>query len=553
MAIKKVVFRLIIFAGMILLVGCYGDGNESTTETEKKEGTTAESKGELHLATTGEIPTLKTNGTMDGLSQTIIQNVFEGLYRIGKDDKPTEGIAKEYETSEDGKIYTFHLREDATWSNGSPITADDFIYAWKKALHPDTFSPHAYLMSPVKNAAEIQNPDDDMYGKVDKLGVKAVDEKTLEVTLANRVPYFIELLTNPVFYPQNRMFVEEQGDEYALEVENLVFNGPYILESWDHGQSWVLKKNTDYWDAKTVKTDQINFKVAKDTSTEVNLYESNTIDVANLSSEFVDVYKESEEFVTSLKSEMYFLRFNQKNEFLSNVNIRKSLDMVWDKKQAAEVILKNGSFPAYYLVPHDFTESPSGKDFREKYGDFNTLEIEKAQELFKKGMDELGVSEVSLELLSYDDGQRKSVAEYIKNQWEQNLPELTVTINQQPNKQKLALEDKLDYDVSHSGWRNDVKDPVEFLSVFLSDGPYNWQNFKNEQYDKLVKKAQTDFSDIEQRFKDLQEAERILMEEEAAISPMYQAGSARLIKPYVKNFVAHSNSTYTYKWVEVKK
>ncbi|WP_171046270.1 peptide ABC transporter substrate-binding protein [Lentibacillus cibarius] len=553
MVVKKVVSVWVILAGIVLLTGCYGGGYESVNDSNQKEGDAAESQSTLYLATTGEIPTLKTNGTMDGLSQTIIQNIFEGLYRIGKDDKPTEGIASGYETSENGKVFTFDLREDAQWSNGDSVTANDFIYAWKKALHPDTFSPHAYLMSPIKNASEIQNPDDVKYGKVDQLGVKALDKKTLEVTLENKVPYFIELLTNPVFYPQNKKFVEEQGEDYALEVENLVFNGPFTLKSWNHGQGWVLEKNKAYWDSKTVKTDEINYKVAKDTSTAVNLYESNTIDVANLSSEFVDVYKDNKEFATSVMSEVYFLRFNQKNKFLSNVKIRKALDMAWDKKQATEVILKNGSKPAHYLVPYNFTESSSGEDFREKYGNFNTTEVEKAQELFKQGMDELGVSKVSLELLSYDDGQRKSVAEYIKNQWEKNLPGLSITINQQPNKQKIALEEKLDYDVSHSGWRNDVKDPVEFLSLFLSDGPYNWQNFRNEKYDKLVKKAQTDFSDIEKRFKDLQEAERILIEEEAAISPMYQAGSAKLIKPYVKDFVAHSNNTYTYKWVKVKK
>ncbi|MFD1037513.1 peptide ABC transporter substrate-binding protein [Virgibacillus byunsanensis] len=553
MSIKKVSIVWIVLSTILILAGCYGGSGESIEEPKQKEGEASETESVLHLATTGEIPTLKTNGTMDGLSQTIVQNIFEGLFRIGKDGNPIEGIASDHETSEDGKKYTFYLRENATWSNGDPVTTNDFIYAWKKALHPDTFSPHAYLMSQIKNATEIQNPEHDMYGKVDKLGVKAVDKHTLEVTLENGVPYFIELLTHPVFYPQNKKFVEEQGEDYALEVENLIFNGPYTLESWDHSQSWNLKKNKEYWDVEAVETNEINFKVAKDTSTEVNLYEANTIDIANLSSEFVDVFKDDDDYDTSVKSEVYFLRFNQENEFLSNANIRKALDMAWDKEQAADVILKNGSKPAYYLVPHEFNVSPSGEDFREKFGDMNTGKVAKAQELFKKGMDELGVNEVSLELLSYDDGQRKSVAEYIKNQWETNLPGLTVSINQQPNKQKLALEDNLDYDISHSGWRNDVNDPVEFLSVFLSDGPYNWQNFKNEKYDKLVKKAQTDFSDITQRFKDMQEAERILIEEEAAISPMYQAGSARLIKPYVQDFIAHSNSTYSYKWVKVDK
>ncbi|MBD7909060.1 peptide ABC transporter substrate-binding protein [Sporosarcina gallistercoris] len=549
---KSLWFYMMIFGSLVLLAGCYG--GESTQESAKSGDSPTGGKEEesvLHLAVAGEIPTLKTNGAMDGLSQTMIQNIFEGLFRIDADDKVSEGLVETYDVSEDGLKYTFHLREDALWSNGEPTKATDFIYAWKKALHPDTVSPHAYLMDAVKGAADIQNPEHDMYGKVDELGVTAPNDFTLEVELNNDVPYFTELLTNPVFYPQNEKFAEEQQDNYALEVENLVFNGPFTLDSWDHDQKWTLKKNEDYWNAEDVKVDEVNFKVAKDTSTEVNLYETDTIDVANLSSEFVDVYKDHEEYTTSLKSEVYFLRMNQKNEFLSNTNIRKAIDMGWDKEQAAESILKNGSKPAYWLVFPDFVESQDGEEFRERYGDLNKGTAEEAKELWNKGLEELGVTEVKLDFLSYDDGQRKSVAEYMKNQLETNLPGLSITINQQPNKQKLALEDALDYDLSYSGWRNDVADPVEFLSVFLSDGAYNWQAFKNDQYDKNVKQAMVDFTDLDKRFAELQDAEQILIGEEAAISPMYQAGSARLIKPHVKGFTAHANSTYSYQWVTI--
>ncbi|MHC0551890.1 ABC transporter substrate-binding protein [Salinicoccus sp. CNSTN-B1] len=155
--------------------------------------------------------------------------------------------------------------------------------------------------------------------------------------------------------------------------------------------------------------------------------------------------------------------------------------------------------------------------------------------------------------MSYDDDQRKSMAEYMKNQWEKNLPGLTVNINQQPNKQKLDLESQQDYDMSFSGWRNDLSDPVEFLNIHLSDGPYNWQDFENEEYDSLVKKAQTDFSDLDQRFADLQEAERILIDQETAISPIYQSANARLIKPEVNNFTAHPDNTFSFKWVTMEK
>lgn len=540
---------------LVVLAGCYGGEQKETTEEKKGENSSEETANTsvLHLAVAGEIPTLKTNGQMDGLSQTIIQNIFEGLFRMDTNDNIIEGVVDTYDISEDGKKYTFHLKKKSLWSNDKPVTADDFVYAWKRNLHPETISPHAYLMGPLKNASAIQDPKNALYGKVDELGIKAVNASTLEVELENTVPYLVELLTNPVFYPQNQEFLEAEGDQYALEPENLIFNGPFTLDSWDHDQKWILKKNPKYWDAGNVKLDEVNFNVAKDTATEVNLYETNTIDVVNLSSEFVDVYKDHKEYTTSLKSEVYFLRMNQKNPQLANVNIRKAIDMGWDKEQVANAILKNGSKAAYWLVFPGFVDSPNGEDFRDRFGELNKGTVEEAQKLWNTGLKELGVSEISLELLSYDDGQRKSVAEYMKNQLEKNLPGLNITINQQPNKQKLALEDAQDYDLSHSGWRNDIADPVEFLSVFLSDGPYNWQSFKNEQFDFFVKKAMVDFSDNEQRTKDLQEAEDILIGQEAAISPMYQAGSARLIKPYVKGLTAHSNSTSSYQWVSIVK
>lgn len=551
---KKITWLFtLILASLVALAGCYGGEKPADEEESKGEGKSEETAkaSVLHLAAAGEIPTLKTNGQMDGLSETILQNLYEGLFKLDADDNIVEGIVDTYDVSEDGSTYTFHLKE-AVWSNDEPVTADDFVYAWKRNMHPETFSPHAYLMGPVKNAAPIQDPDSELYGKVDELGVKAVDASTLEVQLDNTVPYFTELLAHPVFYPQNEKFVEAQGEQYALEPENLITNGPFVLDSWEHDQKWVLKKNAKYWNADTVKLDEVNFKVAKDTATEVNLYETDTIDVATLSSEFVDVYKDHAEYTTSLKSEVYFLRMNQKNPHLANVNIRKAIDMGWDKEQSAESILKNGSKAAYWLVFPGFVETSNGGDFRDSFGDLNKGTVEEAQELWEKGLGELGISEMSLELLSYDDGQRKSVAEYMKNQLEKNLPGLKITINQQPNKQKLALEDVQDYDLSHSGWRNDIADPVEFLSVFLSDGPYNWQDFKNDQFDQFVKKAMVDFSDNDQRTVELQEAEDILIGQQAAISPMYQAGSSRLVKPHVKGFVAHAKNTYSYQWVTIE-
>lgn len=564
---RKRWLAMMMLVTVMILSACYGGSgdeaaNDSEESSENAENTDSSDGSEestgggtLHMATPGELPTVQTNGNLDGLSQTVMLNIYEGLFRLDENHELTEGMAEDHEMveNEDGSVtYTFNIREDALWSNGDPVTADDFVYAWKRAMNPETFSAHAYIMAPIVNANEIQNPDDELYGQVDELGVEATDEKTLVVELNNNVPYFLELLSNPVMFPQNEEFVASQGDDYGLEPENVISNGPFFLETWKHDQGWVLSKNEEYWDSENVSLDAVNYKVAKDASTEVNLYETGDIDVANLTSEFVDMYAEDEAYTTNINTEVYFMRFNFQNEYLANENIRKALDMSYDKAEAAEGILKNGSIPAYFLVPEEFVTNEDGEDFRAKYGDFNMTDIEEAQKLWEQGLSELGTDSINLELLSYDDDQRTAMAEYMKNQWENNLPGLTVTINQQPNKQKLALEGEQDYDMSFSGWRNDISDPVEFLNVHLSDGPYNWQDFANEEYDSLVKNAQVDFSDLNQRFEDLQEAERILIEQETGISPIYQSANARLINPAVNNFVAHPDNTFSFQWVTME-
>ncbi|WNS75178.1 peptide ABC transporter substrate-binding protein [Bacillus sp. DTU_2020_1000418_1_SI_GHA_SEK_038] len=556
---KRMTLRALLTILIVLaLAGCYGKGSEtvkptdSTVEKEENNPSTSSESQTLNLFAPYEIASLKTNGVIDRLSATIMMNIMEGLYRQDQNHKLTPGMAKDHEVSEDRKTYTFHLREDAKWSNGSPVTAHDFVFAWQRLLHPDTLSPYAFRLDSIVNATKIQDKDDELYGKVEELGVKALDDFTLEVKLENAIPYFIDTLTNAVFYPQNEEFINSQGEKYALEPENLIYNGPFVLDSWKHEEGWVLKKNPTYWDANAVKLEAINYKVVKEVSAAVNLYDTNTVDVTSLSSEFVDLYHDHPDFQTTMKIEVYFIRFNLENEYLSNTNIRKAIDMAWNKKESAEFILKNGSLPAYFLIPENLVSTSDGGDFRDKYGDLNSEGVEKAKEYWQTGLEELGTDSIELEFLSYDDGQRKSVAEYIKNQLETNLPGLTVKINQQPNKQKLDLETKQNYDMTHSGWGTDYPDPIELMSLHLSDGPFNWQSYQNPEFDQLVKKAQVDFSNLDGRLADLQEAERILIEQDTVISPMYQSSEAFLVKPYVKGFVAHPNSTYSYKWTYIE-
>ncbi|MBG9754091.1 peptide ABC transporter substrate-binding protein [Lysinibacillus sphaericus] len=543
---------------LVILVGCYGKptsgnpakSNESDNATADGDDNIATQ--ELHLVATGDLTTMSSLGSVDALAVTAMNSVFEGLYRIGPENTPIPGMAESHEVSEDGTVYTFKIRKDAVWSNGSPVTAYDFEYAWKRAINPETQAIYSYLMLDIKNAANVQTEEDPLYGKVEEIGIKALNDDTLEVQLNAPIPYFISLTTYAPFFPLNKEFTESQGDQYALEADNMIYNGPFMMESWQHGQGWTFVKNESYWDKDTVKLTKITQKIVKDTATAVNLYEAGEIDTAELSSEYVAQYKDSPEYSTFLKPNTYFIRMNHENKYLSNLNIRKAIDMAWDKQGFADVILQDGSIPAYYLVPQGLSTDDKGNDFRDGNGDMNKTDIELAKEAWATGLKELGVDQVKLEFLTYDRAESKKAAEFIKNQLETNLEGLELTINMQPNKQKLALEGAVDFDLDYGGWGPDYQDPMTYIELFESTAYYNQSNYKNEKVDAFIKQAKTT-SDVTERWELMQQAEKLMMED-VAFAPTFQKGLSRLTKPYVKNLYEHPFSAdISYKWVEIVK
>lgn len=558
---KKTKWLFVLLAlVLVVLVGCYGkDKTTSGNTTNSNETDNASSDGddnitaqELHLVATGDLTTMSSLGSVDALAVTAMNSVFEGLYRIGPENTPIPGMAESHEVSEDGTVYTFKIRKDAVWSNGTPVTAHDFEYAWKRAINPETQAIYSYLMLDIKNAANVQTEEDPLYGKVEEIGIKALNDETLEVQLNAPIPYFISLTTYAPFFPLNKEFTESQGDQYALEADNMIYNGPFMMESWQHGQGWTFVKNESYWDKDTVKLTKITQKIVKDTATAVNLYEAGEIDTAELSSEYVAQYKDSQEYSTFLKPNTYFIRMNHDNKYLSNLNIRKAIDMAWDKQGFAEVILQDGSIPAYYLVPQGLSTDDKGNDFRDGNGDMNKTNIELAKEAWATGLKELGVDQVKLEFLTYDRAESKKAAEFIKNQLETNLEGLELTINMQPNKQKLALEGAVDFDLDYGGWGPDYQDPMTYIELFESKAYYNQSNYKNEKVDALIKQAKTT-SNVTERWELMQQAEKLMMED-VAFAPTFQKGLSRLTKPYVKNLYEHPFSAdISYKWVEIVK
>ncbi|WP_082793737.1 peptide ABC transporter substrate-binding protein [Bacillus gaemokensis] len=548
-----------VLAMSMALTACSGSGGDKKTSTNSSSGDSKSdvkyaAKQVLNRTERNEIPSMDSSKSTDTLSSQIIGNTMEGLYRLDKNNKPIPAVAESSTKSEDGKKYTFKLRKDAKWSNGDPVTAKDFVFAWQRLLDPKTAAEYAFIAFPLKNAEAVNKGT----AEVSTLGVKAVDDYTLEVELETPVPYFLNLTAFVNYYPLNEKVVKEKGDKYGLEADTLVYNGPFVMSEWKHEQGWKLKKNDTYWDKKNVKLEEINFSVVKEPGTNVNLYDSGEIDFTLLTGEFVDKYRaKKDEFGTYLETGTFFLRLNQKrggqDTPLKNKKLREAIAMSIDKKALANVILNDGSKPADFLVPKGLATGPSGKDFQEEFKNGLKSDAKKAAKAWEEAKKELGKDQVTIELLNYDTGNSKKVGEYVKDQIEKNLKGVTVNIKLQPFKQKLKVEQDQDYDISFGGWNPDYADPMTFLDMFESKHSHNQMSYSNPKYDEIIKKGSTEWmSDAKKRWEELGKAEKILIEEDAALVPLYQSGRAYVMQSNVKDVVKHNISPeYSFKWAYV--
>ncbi|MEN8907705.1 MAG: peptide ABC transporter substrate-binding protein [Clostridiales bacterium] len=505
----------------------------------------------LRIAVDVDLSSMDQNIATDGLSFEAIAGTIEGLYNNDKDGKLIPAIAKEYEMSKDGLVYTFKLRSDVKWSNGDKVTASDFVFAWRRLLDPDTASEYNFIgeVAGVKNAAKV------VEGKVKKeeLGIKAEDDTTLIIELDRPVPYFLSLMAFPTFFPLNEKFVTEKGENYALDAENLLANGPFKMKSWKKGYGFILEKNKDYYDAKNVSVDGLDYKVIKDNQTAALKYDNNELDVVKLSAELVDKYKSNQAYTQYAAGYIWYVTPNNKTELFSNLNARKAIQHAINKQHIVDKILNDGSIVADYIVPKDLAIGPDQKDFRENSGTFSEYDKELAVEYWDKAKKELGKSEFKVEFLFDDSETIKKTAEFIQAELETNLPGLKVELKSQPKKNRIDLMTDGDYEIGLTRWGPDYADPLTYLDLFLTDVINNYPNYTDKEYDKLVKSSANELSgDAKARWDAMISAEEILLDKGAAIVPLYQTGYSYLVNPKVKGIEDHTVGTpFIYRNVEV--
>jgi len=541
---KMILLLTTIF--LIFIVGCSfeDDAEESDKDSGNKEET---NKTSISLMEPSEIPTLDSSHAHDFVGFTTLNNINEGLFRADENHDPQLALAEKHDINDEETVHTFTLR-DSNWSNGEKITANDFEYAWKRVFDVSGHYSDMFVTANLKNAQAIldeeKSPDD--------LGVEAIDENTLEVTLESPNPLFKQLLINPTFFPLNEEFVEESGKQYGTEADKLLSNGAFVLDSWEHDQGWVLKKNEDYWDADTVKLEEIDVSVVKESSTAVNLWETDVLDRVDLSSSYIDEYKNDDSYLAEERPSIVFMRMNHNDEAFQNENVRKALDMAIDKEGLTDTILNDGSKPLNGLIPRDFSFSPEdNKDFRDINGEFNEGDEGEAQDLFKKGLEEIDEDKLSFKLTVSDDEAHQKAAEFIKNQLETNLNDLEIEIKKVPFEARLEQEKDVDYDMVISTWGPDYNDPMTFLDMWITDGTANRMDFSDEEYDALIDEASEETDEVK-RYKKLLEAEKKLMSE-MHITPLFQDVDAVLMRTYIKGMIRHpAGPDYDYKEIELE-
>ncbi|MGM9927273.1 MAG: peptide ABC transporter substrate-binding protein [Bacillus sp. (in: firmicutes)] len=515
---------------------------------------------ELRVLESAEIPSMDSIMAEDAVSFTMLNNVNEGLYRQDQDNNLVPGVAEgEPEVNEEGTEFTVKLKEGLTWSDGTALTAADFVYAWQRAIDPANASTYGSYMMDGKIAGAQEITEAAAAGQdydVTTLGAEAVDETTLVVKTVKpmTVDFFKGLMAFGTFYPQNQEFVEAQGDKYATSADTILYNGPFVLTDWTGStdSEWVMEKNEKYHDADNVSLTKVTFNVTKDAQAAINAFEAGEVDITSkLSSDVVGQYEGDERLVNYLEPSIFWLKFNEENEVLANENIRRALATSFNKDDLVEDVLADGSVAANYAVPADFVKDEDGNDFRDANGDLLTYDVEAAKEYWAKGLEELGLTEVTLSILGGDTDTAKKVDQYVQNQWETNLEGLTVKVESVPFAIRLDRQTAQNYDIMDAGWSPDYLDPISFSDLWVTDGTNNNMSYSNAQYDELVTKAENT-TDTAEKWSLLQQAEKIVLEDDAALAPMYQRSVNILVDTKVEGFTHHAvGADYSYQYIKI--
>lgn len=527
-------------AAAALLTACSSNKSSSSSKSQS-----------ISWMNTAEINTLDASKATDQASYEQINNIEEGLYLLGKNAKVQNALATKTTTSKDGKTWTFTLRKNAKWSNGDPVTAQDFVYSWRRTVDPKTASEYSYLFSGITNADQIVSGKK----KPATLGIKADGKYKLTVTLEKRIPYFKLLMAFPLFFPQNQKFIEKAGSKYGTSSKYMIYNGPFVQQGWTGSNlSWKLVKNKNYWDKKSVKLDNVKFSVQKTPATDYNLYQSGKLDAAFLDASATRSLKGKTGYTQRKMSSTQYLSYNlKKRKEFQNVYLRQAISLAINRKELVKTL--GGAATVADTFDPDGMTTVGGKDYTDTVRNadtkkYDTYNVALAKQLYKKALKQLGKKSISFTLLGDDDDTAKKAAEFVQSQLETNL-KMDVSVQSIPKKTRLNRMMSGNFDVVSTGWNADFSDPISFLDLQVTGNSYNYGKWSNKTYDKYVAASKTTSSTSE-RFSDMAKAEQVLLEQQG-VTPLYHPIEAWMVKPNIKGVIYNgAGANYSFKYAYVK-
>ena len=492
-------------------------------------------KNELNYALNSSPLTADPTLTYD--VNTSVFNAFycATLYDYNSDKKLVPGLAESYEVSEDGLTYTFHLRKDLKWSDGRQLTANDFVYGFKRLADPNVGSNSIYFITDcckLKNIFDIQDGEKTL----SELGVSAPDNNTFIVELEEPCSYFLDLITLKNFAPCNEDFFHSTGNNFGSSESNILSSGPYIIDRYEPLATQIhFKKNPYYYDVDSIKIEGINVQIIADGQQALMCYEAGLVDIVSVSGELLELAESDPELHIFTSAQLMYLDVNQVSSGpeLQNINIRKALTKSIDRQDLTKNLLKSGNEPITRIIPKGFYAETDGTDFAEnsdRYTEAAGYDKDEAFKYWKQGLSELGISEISLEFVYSSDS--VAIAEAIASQMEKTLPGLTVKLKGVPFKERITLENQGKYDLLFTGWSADYSDPTSFLALFLSTGEA--VSYSNPEYDSLYSLSCNGeyINKPDERNKILHSLEDMIMEDAGTI-PIFTSGNTYLIKSYV--------------------
>jgi oligopeptide transport system substrate-binding protein len=522
MILRRLFLHCAVIAALFLCVGC--GPRHTRVEIGDRDQI-------FHIGNGGEPSDLDPHTTIGEIEHDIMIGLFEGLV-IGdpKNSEPRPGVAESWDISDDGLVYTFHLRKNARWSNGEPVTANDFLESYHRALLPSLGNQYSYMLFPVKNAEAFNT------GKIsdfNKVGFKALDEHTFEITLHSPTPYFLSLIIHNSWYPVPVRTIRKYGEiddrnNRWTRPKNFVGNGPFVLKEWKINSYIRLVRNTNYWDAANVKLKEVYFYSTESSDVEERMFRAGQIHTLRACpSQKIDVYKKEHPELIEIYPLLstYFYKFNVTKPPLNDKRVREALVMAIDRKAIVESVVRGGEIPAFNLTPPKCGGYTCDAKISEN--------IQKARQLLAEAGFPDGKNFPKIELLFNTLESHRAIAEAIQQMWKKNL-NIEITLRNEEWKVYLDSTRQMNYDIVRAGWGGDYADPNTFLDLFVTGGGNNETGWSNPEYDRFIKVA-ANTRDQKKRFDAFQKAEAILVDE-APILPIYFYTRPRLIRPSVEGY-----------------